>query len=67
MLFGGTFLFVISACSFCYKREMADSQRGEWRIDVVKSGRELNAVANNLADSERIAALNKSKAGHLGE
>ena len=46
---------------------MADSQRGEWRIDIVKSGRELNAVADNLADSERIAALNKSKAGHLGE
>ena len=67
MLFGGTFVFVISACSLCYKREMADSQRGEWRIEIVKSGRGLNAVADNLADSERIAALNKSKAGHLGE
>ena len=46
---------------------MADNQRGEWGIDLVKSRRELNAVADNLAVSERIAALKKSKACHLGE
>ena len=46
---------------------MAESQRGrECDIDI-ESRRELNAVADNSAVSERIVALKKSKAGHLGE
>ena len=46
---------------------MAESQRrGERDIDI-ESRRELNAVADNSAVSERIIALKKSKAGHLGE
>ena len=29
MLFGGAFVFVTFACLSCYKREMAESQRGK--------------------------------------
>ena len=64
MLFGGTFVFVTFACLLCYKLGMAERQRGGYDIE---SRRELNAVADNLAVSERIVALKKSKAGHLGE
>ena len=67
MLFGGTFIFVTFACLLCYKLGVAESQRrGECDIDI-ESRRELNAVADNSAVSERIVALKKSKAGHLGE
>ena len=46
---------------------MAESQRGGERDIDIESRRELNAVADNSAVSERIVALKKSKAGHLGE
>ena len=46
---------------------MAESQRGRERDIDIESRRELNAVADNSAVSERIVALKKSKAGHLGE
>ena len=64
MLFGGTFVFVTFAC-LCYKLGMAESQRGGERDIDIESRREL--VADNSAVSERIVALKKSKAGHLGE
>ena len=67
MLFGGTFVFVTFACLLCYKLGMAESQRGGERDIDIESRRELNAVADNSAVSERIVALKKSKAGHLGE
>ena len=67
MLFVGTFVFVTFACLLCYKLGMAESQRGgEHDIDI-ESRRELNGVADNSAVSERIIALKKSEAGHLGE
>ena len=67
MLFGGTFVFVTFSCLLCYKLGMAESKRGgEHDIDI-EYGRELNAVADNSVVSERIVALKKSKAGHLGE
>ena len=65
MLFGGTFVFVTFACLLCYKLGMAESQRGGERD--IESRKELNAIADNSAVSERIVALKKSKAGHLGE
>ena len=46
---------------------MAESQRGGKRDIDIESRRELNAVADSSAVSERIVALKKSKAGHLGE
>ena len=60
-------VFVTFACLSCYKREMAESQQGKRGIDIVKSRRELNRSCRNSAVSERIFALKKSKAGHLGE
>ena len=65
MLFGGTFVFVTFACLLCYKLGMTESQRGEDRDIDIESRRELNAVADKSAVSERIFALKKSKAGHL--
>ena len=67
MLFGGTFVSVTFACLLSYKLGMAESQRGGERDIDIESRRELNAVADNSAVSERIVALKKSKAGHLGE
>ena len=62
MLFGGTFVFVTFACFLCHKLGMAESQRGGERDIDIESRRELNAVADNSAVSERIVALKKSKA-----
>ena len=67
MPFGGTFVFVTFACLLCYKLGMAESQLGGERDIDIEGRRELNAVADNLVVSERIVALKKSKAGHLGE
>ena len=61
------FVFVTFACLLSYKLRMAESQRGGERDIDIESRRELIAVANNSAVSERIVALKKSKAGHLGE
>ena len=60
-------VFVLFAYLLCYKREMEKSQRGKRGIDIVENRGELNAAADNSAVSERIVALKKSKAGHLGE
>ena len=67
MLFGGTFVFVTFACLLCYELGMAESQRGGEHDIGIESRRELNAVADNSVVFERIVALKKSKAGHLGE
>ena len=67
ILFGGTFVFVTFACLLCYNLGMAESQRGGELDIYIESRGELNAVADNSAVSERIVALKKSKAGHLGD
>ena len=61
------FVFVTFACLLSYKLGMAERQRGGERDIDIESRRELNAVADNSAVSERIVALKKSKAGHLGD
>ena len=67
MLFGGTFVFISFVYLLSYKREMAESQLAKRGINIIESRRELNTVDDNSVVSERIAASNKSKAGHLGE
>ena len=67
MLFGGTFCICNICMLLSYKLRMAESQRGGKRDIDIESRRELNAVADSSAVSERIVALKKSKAGHLGE